>query len=136
MIEIPDVSLAIKWFLDEKDSEEALTILESILDSPENYVVPELFFYELNHVLNRTQGKVTSIQKKQIDLLLNLSWKRFSLTPDILKITHKFQGLGLSGYDSAYVALAEYINGVWITYDKEAHKISSKFNLSRLLLSI
>ena len=135
MIEIPDVSLAIKWFLDEKDSEEALTILESILDSPENYVVPELFFYELNHVLYRTQGKIISIQKKQIDLLMNLGWKRFSLTPDILKITHKFQELGLSGYDSAYVALAEYINGVWITYDKEAHKKIARYKLSRLLIS-
>jgi predicted nucleic acid-binding protein len=89
----------------------------------------------LNHVLFRTQGKITSPQKKQLDLLLNLGWKRFYMTPDILSIAHKFQALGLSGYDSIYVALAEYIKGKWITYDKEAHKKIARFGLSRLLTS-
>jgi predicted nucleic acid-binding protein len=135
MIEIPDASLAIKWFIEEKESEHALGILESILESPENYVVPELFFYELNHVLFRAHGKITSPQKKQLDLLLNLGWKRFYMTPDILSTTHKFQALGLSGYDSVYVALAEYVKGKWITYDKEAHKKITRFGLSRLLTS-
>jgi len=40
---------------------------------------------------------------------------------------------GLTGYDARYAALAEDLNGIWLTFDKKAHRLIQQHNISFLL---
>ncbi len=133
MVQVIDASVALKWFIKEDGFETALTILEKVFADPNSYAVPELFYFELSHVFNRSFREAT---KKQYDLLkevIQLGINRFKMTDELLDEITRFQKIGLSGYDSAYVALAEMLNGQWLTFDAKAHHIIRSYNLSILL---
>ena len=122
MIWILDASVAVKWFVDEEHSDKALEILEDILDHPTNYAIPELFFFELNH-------------KDLLDILANIGFNRFSVTPEYLEEIHRFQKMGISGYDASYLGLAALLKGKWLTFDEAAHKKVIKLGISKLVSS-
>lgn len=130
---IIDASVALKWFVKEEDSEKALSLLHSIFSAPENYAVPELFFFEITHVLKKLIKNPSGEQLKLINSIINLGWARFSMTENYYSEITKFQEVGLSGYDASYVALAKILKGRWITCDLKAHRLIARFNLSRVL---
>ena len=41
-----------------------------------------------------------------------------------------FVKLGLTGYDACYAALALDLSGIWLTFDKKAHRLLKKEKLS------
>lgn len=133
MVRVIDCSVAIKWFIPEKGRERALAVLRELLDAPEDFAVPELFYFELVHVLSNTLREVHSEHHQLFDQLLLLGVPRFSMTPDLLSETLVFRKLGLSGYDSAYVALAKLTKGKWVTFDRKAHQRIQNLHLSELL---
>jgi predicted nucleic acid-binding protein len=133
MAEVIDASVAIKWFVDEKDRDPALGVLERVLSAPRTFCVPELFFFELAHVFNRLIPDPSADQIELLDIVINLGVHRFAMTPEVAAGVRRFQALGLSGYDSAYVALAEITKGVWLTYDKKAAKLVPDKKLTRVL---
>jgi len=133
MIEIIDASVAIKWFIKEKGHETSLAVLERILESPEYFAVPELFYFEVSHVLNRLIPSLNRGQKELLHHLLQWGVVRFSMTKEWMEEIRRFQQLGLSGYDSAYAALAKILKGTWLSFDKKAHAKIAHLKLSRCL---
>lgn len=133
MVRIIDTSVAIKWFVLEQKRETALSVLEDLFKNPSRFAVPEVFFFELSHVFNRL---IPHPSKEQLELLksfLHIGLNRFSMTSELQESIRWIQGLGLSGYDAAYVAIAKIIKGQWITFDAKAHQKIRHLGLSLLL---
>lgn len=133
MVRIIDTSLAIKWFAEEEGREEALEILAELLEAPQLFAVPELFYFELLHVFYRLFSDASLEQKELLDAVLGFGMTRFSITTDLANEVKKFISMGLSGYDAAYVALARVTRGVWLTCDKKAHQKVAHLGLSQLV---
>ncbi|MEI6806073.1 MAG: type II toxin-antitoxin system VapC family toxin [Myxococcaceae bacterium] len=133
MAEIIDASVAIKWFIEEDGRESALEVLSRVIDKPQSFCVPELFYFELAHVLNRVLGQLNHSQKHLYESILHLGMHRFPMNPELHLSICEFQAMGLSGYDAAYVAVAKHVSGIWLTFDAKAHKIIKPFGLSQLL---
>jgi predicted nucleic acid-binding protein len=132
-VRIIDASIAIKWFVVEPGRDRALQILKDVLDDPTQFAVPELFYFEINHIFHRL---ILEPNPDQIDLLyhvVKLPLMRFVMDKELCEQTGVFQGLGLSGYDAAYIALAKILNGFWLTFDQKAHQQIKHLNLSKLL---
>lgn len=55
---------------------------------------------------------------------------RYPMTPNISMRAERFVLRGLTGYDSVYAALAEELEGKWLTLDKKAHGMIEDENLS------
>lgn len=132
LYKILDASVLIKCFIQEQGTDEALGLLEEVLRDPHLFIVPELVFFELANILNRLIP-VEDDRNELFHVLINSPLPRTTLTVELAKGLRRFQSMGLSGYDSAYVALAELVGGVWITADTKAHKIIEHLGLSRLL---
>lgn len=133
MVRIIDASVAIKWFVIEDGREQALTLFEEVLNTPRSFAVPELFYFELANVFNKLFPKPTLDLLELFQSVLHLGIQRFSMSGELFIAIGKYQTLGLSGYDSAYVALAEIVGGIWITADTKAHKLIKHLKLSQLL---
>ena len=133
MVKIIDTSVAIKWFVAESGQETALQVFEEAMTTPQNFAVPELFYFELGHVFNRLVSKPNAGQLNVFGQVLSLGLNRFSMTEEFFAEIRSFQARGLSGYDAAYVALAKMTKGVWLTFDAKAHRLVSSLHLSRLL---
>ncbi len=134
MVYILDASVAIKWFVQEKGQDQALEIFKNVLEAPEKYAVPELFYFELSHVFNRIIPSPNSDQLFLLDQVLKLAVHRFSMTRELYQEIRRFQHMGLSGYDAAYVALAKILKGLWLSFDKKAHHKIAHLKLSRLII--
>ena len=128
-----DASVAIKWFVIEEGHEKAREILAQVLSNPQDFVVPELFFFELANIINRVVIEDSDVRLSLFEELLDLGLLRSYFSKELAPYVRKFQKLGLSGYDASYVALAELSGGVWVTADKIAHNKIAKFGISRLL---
>ncbi|MCZ8154633.1 MAG: type II toxin-antitoxin system VapC family toxin [Leptospira sp.] len=130
---ILDASIAVKWFVDENESDLAISVLEELLYSPKDFAVPELFFYEIHSVLH----KIPEIDVHHItqftDRLQVSGLRRFPMTPELWGLTQFFLKYGISSYDASYAALARFLSGHWLTADLKAHKSLKKEKISTLL---
>lgn len=133
MVRIIDPSVAIKWFVHEPGRESALSILQELLDSPEKFAVPELFFFELIHVFHRVLPKPSQKHIELFEQLFDIGLPRFAMTIELNRQIRRLQKRGLSGYDAAYVALAKQLKGRWLTFDHKAHARIASLRLSELL---
>jgi predicted nucleic acid-binding protein len=133
MADVIDASVAIKWFIKEAGQEKALGLLEKVLNAPEHFAAPELFYFELSHIFNRLIQHPTKKQIELMEFVSIIGIQRFSFTPELFNLQREFQNLGLSGYDAAYVAVAKLTQGKWHTFDEKAHKKVEKLKLSTLL---
>ena len=132
MVEIIDASIGIKWFIEEEGQQTAFEILEKAIEKPNSFAVPELFYFELAHVLNRVLGKLNNSQKRLYEKTIHLGIQRIPMSPELHKSICEFQAMGLSGYDAAYVAVAKNMSGTWLTFDAKAHKRIQHLKLSRI----
>lgn len=128
MIHVIDASVALKWFRDEHESDQARRVLQKLLDQPKNFAVPELFFFEMQAILIRlfdVQDVVLAMDK-----LLRLGMYRypvdFELTCESSQLAEQY---GLTGYDASYLALAKLLKGKWITFDQKAIAQAKTSNL-------
>jgi predicted nucleic acid-binding protein len=133
MVRVIDASVALKWFLLEEGRDRALTLLEELLAAPDAFAVPELFYFELAHVLHRAVPDPTPLQSELLQQVLVLGIQRFAMTPALLNEMRGLQREGLSGYDAAYVGLAKILEGRWVTFDRKAHERIAPLGLSQAL---
>lgn len=133
MVTVVDASVAIKWFVREPGQEVALTVLLEMLAKPKRFAVPELFFFELVHVFHRLIPQPPPQQVQVLHTVLDCGLPRFAMTPTLATAVQKLQGMGLSGYDAAYVALARELSGTWLTCDEKAHHRIKGLRISRIL---
>jgi predicted nucleic acid-binding protein len=55
--------------------------------------------------------------------LLQGGMLRHPMTEELAVDADRFVRLGLTGYDACYAALAKDLGGVWVTFDKKAHRL-------------
>ncbi len=123
MIWVIDASVAVKWFIKEEANSEADLILENILDTPENYAVPELFAFEVYSVLMRLHPEGGNAFRDGIMPILEGGLLRHPMTNDLSIKADFYVKSGLTGYDACYAALAKDLKGYWLTYDNKAHSL-------------
>lgn len=133
MVQVIDTSVAVKWFVEETGRPAALELLKQLFEKPQDFVVPELFYFELVHVFNMAFPEPSETDIYLLDSLFKMGIVRLSMTEELSHGIRHFQKMGLSGYDAAYVAVARMVKGTWLTFDKKAHKRIAPLKLSRLL---
>ena len=125
-----DASVALRWYIEEERHEYADAVLRRLIREPEAFAVPELFGYETFSTLFRVHPKPLETFEEGIIPLLQSGLLRYPLTNGIARRAVRFVGLGLTGYDAMYVALAEELGAVWLTFDGRAHSLIQQEHLS------
>lgn len=75
---------------------------------------------EMMHVLARKSGREQEFVARSINILARLGLRTVGLTDHDWREAARWCGLGLSGYDATYVALAAQLGGHWLTDDTTA----------------
>jgi len=127
---VVDASVAIRWLVEEERHPHADKVLERILDQPESFAVPELFAFEVFSVLERIHPSGLHAFRKAIIPLLQGGLMRQPMTENLAVKANRFVKLGLTGYDGCYAALAKDLRGTWLTFDKKAHNVIRKEQVS------
>jgi len=120
---VVDTSVAVRWFIADLTHPGSEAVLEKIVREPELFAVPELFLYELFAVLQRHHPKAMEVFSEDVDRILRSGVLRYPMTEHIYSRAERFVRMGLTGYDSVYVALAEELEGRWLTFDSRAHAL-------------
>ena len=129
-----DTSVAVGWFFtDEPLREQALSVRANLRDAPQRYVVPPLFHSKLLHVLARKSGRNEQFVTNALRLVLRLGIRTLVLPEPALLRAAYWTCRGLSGYDATYLALAEDIDGRWLTADEQAVRAASRRRTATLL---
>ena len=115
-----DASTAVRWYVGSLTHPNADTVLKRVITRPEHFAVPELFTYEVLSVLYRVHADAQRIYEKEVNQLLRSGILRYPMTDNIFSRADKFIRMGLTGYDACYVALAEELEAVWLTFDGKA----------------
>ena len=120
-----------KWFFLEETHPHAERILDAILANPGQFTVPELFSFEVLSVLIRLHPNPLSVYREGILPILSNGLLRYPMTESLAeKAISLSKKRGLSGYDATYAALAEEIQGTWLTYDQKVHHLLKDTGLS------
>ncbi|MFQ5739907.1 MAG: type II toxin-antitoxin system VapC family toxin [Acidobacteriota bacterium] len=133
MIWVVDASVAVRWFLAEEADRNADWVLDQVVQEPGRFCVPELFAFEVFSVLERLHPEPARVFLEGVMPILQSGILRHPMTGDLAAKADRFVRLGLTGYDACYVALAEEMGGVWLTFDKGAHDKLTGLELSCLL---
>ena len=133
MIWVIDASVALRWLLEDESHPNAEQVLIRVVDSPESFAVPELFGFEVFSVLQRLHPDGMNAFVKGIIPILQSGVFRQPMTEELAAKAAVYVNSGLTGYDACYAALARDLNGVWLTFDKNAHTLIEEYNISCLL---
>ena len=134
MIRVVDTSVAVRWFAPDGDASDAVAdrILARVVSHPNKHVVPELFGYELLAVLCRRLADASAVTRamRRLD---RLAMRRVRQDPLLVEATARLAlRHRLTGYDAAYLAVAEALGGRWVTLDAAAHRRASRTGLVEL----
>ena len=97
-------------------------VLDRLIDEPTRFAVPDLFAYELLAVLHRIHPTPQRVYSSGVIPLLQNGMLRYPMTANIAMKASRYCGLGLTGYDAVYTAVAEELGGLWLTFDTKAHE--------------
>jgi predicted nucleic acid-binding protein len=62
--------------------------------------------------------------------ILQMGIFRQPMTKRLAVKANYFVEMGLTGYDACYAALSLDLSGIWLTFDKKAHRIIKKEKIS------
>ncbi len=127
---ILDASVALRWFLIEEQHIHAERVLDALLSFPERFAVPELFSFEILSVLIRLHPHPLNVYKEGVLPILTSGVLRYPMTESLAEKAIHLSRKGLTGYDATYAALAQELQGVWLTYDQKAHDLLKDTGLS------
>jgi len=130
MIWVIDASVAVRWFIQEEFHPNADKVLQTMIDEPERFAVPELFSFEVYSVLQRLHPEGLLAFTKGVMPLLQGGIFRQPMSEDLAVKANHFVQLGLTGYDACYAALAHDLKGKWLTFDEKAHRLIKKEKVS------
>jgi len=122
MIWVIDASVAVRWLIEDETHPNADSVLKTLLTSPEAFAVPELFAYEVFAVLLRLHPNGLEAYTEGIIPLLHAGLLRQPMTERTASQASRYVRKGLRGYDACYAALADDLQGIWLTFDEEAHR--------------
>ncbi|MEX2016978.1 MAG: type II toxin-antitoxin system VapC family toxin [Candidatus Pacearchaeota archaeon] len=129
---IIDTSIAVKWFLNEKNSDKALQLKESFLRGELILVAPDLILLEILNALKYNKKKESELiraNRDVFDLNMNMVEINNSLLIKAIENSIKYD---ITIYDALYVAVAQ-IHGVpLITADTGLYKIPNVIALEKI----
>ena len=133
MIWVLDPSVALRWFIEDEAHPHADAVLESVINAPETFAVPELFAFEIYAVLQRVHPEGLRVFTDGMAPLLESGILRHPMTVQLARMADRFTEMGLTGSDACYAALASDLKGKWLTFDKKAHRLLKQVNLTVLI---
>ncbi len=125
-----DASVALRWYLADEAHANADLVLERLLQEPEMFAVPELFFFEVLAVLSRTHPRCAEVYRETFLPATEAGMLRYPMTETLARRTEPFVASGLTGYDAVYAGLARELDGSWLTFDSRAHQAIAYQNVS------
>ncbi len=108
----------------------AQAVLERMIVAPSFFVVPELFSFEVFTVLCRLHPDAKGAFTEGIIPILQSGILRYPMTGDLARAATTFVQIGLTGYEACYAALAEDLGGLWLIFDKKAHRLLASHGVS------
>ena len=114
-----DASVAVKWFLPENHSSEALLIRDKFVDGECKLIAPDLMLSELANVLWKRRESID--EATALDIIRDLLALGVGLVPSeqiIVRAYRLASGHNRTVYDSMYLALAESRNCDMVTADE------------------
>ena len=119
---VVDASVALKWVLQETDSDRATMLLDTWINESKQMIAPALFTYEITNIIYRKvgMGQLTfdeaTLGLRKLFIGVNLRFSEYEdISMQAMKIAHQFH-LPAS-YDAHYLALAEQQNCEYWTAD-------------------
>jgi predicted nucleic acid-binding protein len=113
-----EASALAKWFLVEEESREMRLLRDKIIGSEVEAHVPSLVFVELADMLRYMRGLTPRDVTDSVAAAMSIGL----VVHDIVEVLGEAVSIafekGLTVYDSIYVALAEKLDAVLVTYDK------------------
>jgi len=116
-----DASVALRWLLKAEVHPHAEQVLKKLVAEPGLFAVPELFSYEVYAVLCQLHPDPLGAYVECIVPILQGGLTRFPMTARLASVAYAYTRKGLTGYDACYAALAEELDGVWLTFDAKTH---------------
>ncbi len=116
---VPDASVAIKWFVPEHDSDQALLILDEYDSGLYRFVAPELLVSEIGNILWKKRDLVD--KESGTAIIRNLLEWDIALVPSTRIITAAYRlawRYERTVYDSMYLATAQLYRCDMVTADE------------------
>jgi len=129
---VVDASVAVKWFVPEALSDEAV----SLLDSPRELLAPDLLYPEAGNILWKKvrRGELSDQEAGEISRALLSVPKTVHPTEILLPAAVKLAcAIGRTVYDSLYLALAALLDCPMITADERLYRALGRTEWSGLL---
>ena len=120
-----DASVAVRWYLAGESHPGADAVLSRVIEAPEDFAVPELFFFEVLAVLGRTHPRPVQTYVQAFLPVVEGGVFRHPMTETLCTRAAGYVGRGLTGYDACYAGLAAELGALWITFDSRAHALLS-----------
>jgi predicted nucleic acid-binding protein len=125
-----DASVAVRWYLADEAGAAADAVLERVLEAPEVFAVPELFFFEVYAVLARSHRGFEAVYTDAFLPVVASGPLRYPMTEALAVRASRYTAMGLTGYDAVYAGLARELGALWLTFDSRAHKAIASHALS------
>jgi predicted nucleic acid-binding protein len=97
-------------------------VLERLLEAPELFAVPELFYFEVHAVLARTHPEFPGVFANGLLPATQAGPLRYPMTAQVADRAAGYVASGLGGNDAMYAAVASELGAVWLTFDAAAHE--------------
>jgi predicted nucleic acid-binding protein len=128
-----DSSVIVKWFKQEKDSEEALILREAYFEGVTEIAVPDLIFYEISNVMNYDDSIDTEEVKESIETLRDMDFEIVAPHTDLIdKAVELADRKNITVYDASFLALAELLDATLVTSDQELYRKTKDGNTEKL----
>ncbi len=129
-----DASTAAKWFLEEEDSDKALSLRDAHIEGKVELTAPDLIVYEVANALNYNP-RVTN--EHLTDRIQDLFDYDLDIVPPSAEYSARTartaRELSVSVYDASYVTLSDILATNLVTADRKLHEKISKKRQSYLL---
>lgn len=127
-----DASVMVKWFLNEENSDKAITLKDSFLKGDVTLTAPDLIILEvLNSLRYNKQKEKELLHANKMLLELNLNLIRINREILIKAIENSVRH-NITIYDALYVSIAQLHNSFLITADSELYKIPNVIALEKI----
>jgi predicted nucleic acid-binding protein len=113
-----DASALAKWFLVEEESREMKTLRDKIIGGEIEAHVPGFVFVELANLLRYSRGLTPGDVTNGVAAAMSIGLVVHDFEEVLGEAVRIAFEKGLTIYDSIYVALAEKLDAVLVTYDK------------------
>ena len=117
-----DASVVLKWFVDEEDSDAALSLRQDFRQGESEIVVPDLLLYEVANALRFNPSfeaqEVNEAVKTLLDMEIDIVTPSSALLEKLIDLSVEHE---ITCYDATYFALAQEISFPLITADEKLY---------------